>query len=106
MWRKYFKLIKIVPGVVITRLFGRIDFRNDNLKISDLLQLYENDFPYLELTDEGRRFFYGIEPEIKLSTPNPEMPPMMPDVSGLSSAYDSFEFPVVRKNKKRNSRPA
>jgi hypothetical protein len=106
MWRKYFKLIKLVPGVVVTRQLGKIDFRSDNLKVSDLQRLYEDDFPYLELTSEGRRVLYGIEPSVKLSTPKPEMPPMMPDVSGLSSVDYSDEPTVAKKSKKKNSRPS
>ena len=71
MWRKYFKF-KLVPGIVITRQFGRMDFRNDNLKVADLQQLYEEDFPYLELTDEGKRELYGVgEPVVDYP---PEIP--------------------------------
>ncbi len=59
MWRKYFKL-KLVPGVVITQKFGKIDFRNDNISVDMLKELYESDFPYLDLTDQGRALFYGL----------------------------------------------
>ena len=66
MWRRYFKL-KLVPGVVITQKFGRIDFRMDNLPVDMLKELYEDDFPYLDLTEYGRHMFYGVglpkEPE-------------------------------------------
>jgi hypothetical protein len=71
MWRRYFKF-KLVPGIVITRQFGRMDFRNENLKISDLQRLYEEDFPYLELTPEGKRELYGI------GEPVPEYLPELP----------------------------
>ncbi len=61
MWRKYFKF-KAVPGVIITQTYGRIDFRSENLSVPMLMDLWENDFPYLEITEEGRNYFYGVEP--------------------------------------------
>ncbi len=61
MWRRYFKL-KLVPGVVITQKFGRIDFKNEKIDIEILRELYEDDFPYLELTEYGKHRLYGIEP--------------------------------------------
>lgn len=70
MWRRFFKL-KLVPGVVIHQKFGRIDFRKENLPVDMLLQLYESDFPYLELTDLGRSRFYGVETPVE---PMPEIP--------------------------------
>lgn len=70
MWRRLFKF-KLVPGIVITQQFGRMDFRKDNLKVEDLQRLYEEDFPYLELTNEGKRELYGIGVE---PIPEPELP--------------------------------
>jgi hypothetical protein len=70
MWRRFFKL-KLVPGVVIHQKFGRIDFRNENIPVDMLLQLYESDFPYLELTDLGRSRFYGVETPAEPSTSVP-----------------------------------
>ena len=60
MWREYFKLIRLKPGRVITHLCGEIDFRKDNLPLDVLKKLYENDFPYLEITEKGRKELYGI----------------------------------------------
>lgn len=63
MWRRYFRF-KLVPGIVITQRFGRLDFRQDDLSVHMLQQLYEDDFPYLELTKEGKRVLYGVEYEV------------------------------------------
>lgn len=62
MWQKYFKLKKIVPGRVVTR-HGTIDFSKNNLSLELLKTLYESDFPYLEITDEGMKTLYGIKPK-------------------------------------------
>ena len=59
MWQKYFRF-KLIPGVIITRQFGRVDFRDPNIPVEHIQRLYEDDFPYIDLTDEGRRDLYGI----------------------------------------------
>lgn len=66
MWKKYFKIKGIKPGVIIyPRPFGRIDFRSDNLDINLLKNLVEDDrnLPYLEITKEGIDYFYDDEPD-------------------------------------------
>lgn len=74
MWRRYFKL-KLVPGVVITQRYGRLDFRQDDLSVHMLQQLYEEDFPYLELTTEGKRVLYGVQTELaaEAHVPSPDI---------------------------------
>lgn len=74
MWRRYFRF-KLVPGVVITQRFGRLDFRHDDLSVHMLQQLYEEDFPYLELTTEGKRVLYGVETELAAAAhvPSPDI---------------------------------
>ena len=59
MWKKYFRF-KLKPGIVITRQFGRIDFRRDDIPVQHLQRLYEEDFPYLDITDEGMKELYGV----------------------------------------------
>ncbi len=44
MWRKYFKLVKLVPGKVVVPKFGVVDFRRDNLSVDLCKTLFENDF--------------------------------------------------------------
>jgi len=60
MWRDYFKLIRIKPGRVITFLCGEVDFRKDNLSLEVLKKLWESDFPYLQITEFGKKELYGI----------------------------------------------
>ncbi len=60
MWKRYFKFVKLKPGKVVTAQFGEIDFSADNLGIEILKSLYENDFPYLEITQAGKAELYGI----------------------------------------------
>ena len=59
MWKRYFKFIKLKPGRVVTAQFGEIDFSADNIGIEIIQALYENDFPYLEITEEGKTELYG-----------------------------------------------
>ena len=66
MWKKYFKIKGIKPGVIIyPRPFGRIDFRSNNLDINLLRDLVEDDrnLPYLELTEAGVDYFYDDTPD-------------------------------------------
>ncbi len=64
MWKKYFKLIGTGPREIINPRFGSIDFRRNDLDPDFLRRLYEEeDFPYLELTREGEKHFYGLHQE-------------------------------------------
>lgn len=47
---------------MITSLFGDIDFSSDNINIEIIKKLYESDFPYLEITESGKKELYGIDP--------------------------------------------
>ena len=67
MWKCYFKFVKLKPGRVITTLFGEIDFSADNIGIEIIKALYENGFPYLEITEEGQAELYGVKSEMKNS---------------------------------------
>lgn len=70
MWQRYFKFIKLVPGRVDTALLGMIDFSNPNIPVEKIQKLYESDFPYLELTPEGKKYLYGQDDEKLLSNPD------------------------------------
>lgn len=61
MWKEYFTFIKLKPGRVVTTLFGEIDFSRDNIPLEKIVQLYENDFPYLQITEKGKQLIYGLE---------------------------------------------
>jgi hypothetical protein len=98
MWRKYFKVIHIVPGRVVVPGRGTIDFSRDDLSIDLLKDLWEKDFPYIELTDEGRDMIYDIpskKEELILAKDLPEY--VTPDI-GLPTA------PVKKKSKRNKSK--
>ena len=61
MWKRYFKFIKLKPGKVVTAQFGEIDFSADTIGIEIIQALYENGFPYLEITEQGKAELYGAE---------------------------------------------
>ena len=65
MWKRYFKFIKLKPGKVVTAQFGEIDFSADNIGIEIIQALYENGFPYLEITAEGRTALYPVISEME-----------------------------------------
>ena len=58
-WTNYFKLIKLVPGIVVVPGHGKIDFRSENLSVELCKKLYNSGFAYLELTAEGKEKLYG-----------------------------------------------
>jgi hypothetical protein len=72
MWQKYFKFIKLVPGKVVVPGHGTIDFSKDNLPLDLLKTLHENKFPYLEITDEGKKELYGMSIEATEDAPTPK----------------------------------
>ena len=47
---------------MITSQCGDIDFRSDNISIETIKKLYESDFPYVEITELGKKELYGIDP--------------------------------------------
>ena len=75
MWQRYFKFIKLVPGRVDTALLGIIDFSNPNIPVEKIQKLYESDFPYLELTPEGKKYLYGQDDQPQHPPPEPEQVP-------------------------------
>jgi hypothetical protein len=66
MWRKYFRLVRLVPGKVVVPKFGIIDFRHDDLSVDLCKTLFEKDFEYLDITPLGEAEFYGIIPQSTL----------------------------------------
>ena len=59
-FEKYFRVIKIVPTIVHNPKFGQIDLRD--LSVEQAKELYEDDFPYLELTEEGKKNLFPPPP--------------------------------------------
>jgi len=62
MWTDYFNFIKLRRGRVITPTHGEIDFSRDDIPVQTCKELYEKGFPYLELTEMGKKELYGLEP--------------------------------------------
>lgn len=67
MWTQYFNFIKLRPGRVIVPFHGEIDFSRDDIPLEICKELYEKGFPYLELTELGKKELYWIKE--KLSSP-------------------------------------
>ena len=65
MWQEYFRLVKLKPGKVVTALLGEIDFSSDSIPLEKIKQLYESNFPYLEITEQGKSELYGSKPVIE-----------------------------------------
>lgn len=94
MWKEYFKIIKLKPGRVVTALFGELDFSRDDLPLQKVKALYENDFPYLEITELGKQELYGIEPEKIEQEPIIEIPETI-------AVNQIIEAPKLIKSKKK-----
>lgn len=70
MWTNYFNFIKLRRGRVITTSHGEIDFSRDDIPVEICKELFEKGFPYLELTDKGKRELFGID---EMTQPNMEL---------------------------------
>lgn len=49
-----------MPGKVIVQGHGTIDFSGD-VPVELCQQLWENDFEFLQITEEGKRALYGVK---------------------------------------------
>ena len=72
MWTEYFKMVKVHRGRIITQSHGEIDFSRDDIPVETCKELYDEGFPYLELTDLGEKELYGIEEKPIGSIAEPE----------------------------------
>lgn len=64
MWTVYFRFIKLRRGKVITHSHGEIDFSRDDIPVEICKELFDNGFPYLELTESGIQKYFPVVPEI------------------------------------------
>ena len=55
MWTDYFRFIKFRRGRVITPSHGDIDFSRDDISVEICKELFDKGFPYLELTEFGKK---------------------------------------------------
>ena len=61
MWTQYFNFIKLRRGRVIVPFHGEIDFSRDDIPLEICKELFDKGFPYLELTELGKKELYRIE---------------------------------------------
>lgn len=99
MWHNYFKFIRLVPGRVITARFGELDFSGD-VPIEICKALYEDDFPYLEITEEGKNKLYGDE--IKGS--DPVFEPLPDTHNETEKEKTSIPISKTKVTRKQNTR--
>jgi hypothetical protein len=59
MWTEYFKMVKVHRGRIVTQSHGELDFSRDNIPVETCKELYDQGFPYLELTELGKKKLYG-----------------------------------------------
>ena len=59
MWTQYFNFIKLRRGRVIVPIHGEIDFSRDDIPLETCKELFESGFPYLELTELGKKKLHG-----------------------------------------------
>lgn len=78
MWQKYFNVIKITPGRIVSPRFGTIDLANPNIKLEIITQLYEDNCPYLQITPLGLQEIYDITPVQTQNLASPPPPPPQP----------------------------
>jgi len=56
-----------VPGEVVIPGYGKLDFSKDNISVEVCRELFESDFPYLTITEEGKDFLYGTPVNIAIT---------------------------------------
>lgn len=99
MWTKYFKIIKVRRGRVITPSHGEIDFSRDDIPVETCRELYEADFPYIEITDQGKKELYGIEPEAPESTTSDSEPDQESEKMAITLETVGTEVPPPNRKK-------
>lgn len=72
IWTDYFTLKKVLPGRIVTPRFGTLDFSDPGLSVEKLQALFEDDFPYLQITPLGLETLYPVPPLAKLPSRNVE----------------------------------
>ncbi|MEI7424184.1 MAG: hypothetical protein WCK18_18925 [Prolixibacteraceae bacterium] len=98
MWKRYFKFIKLRPGRVVTQQFGELDFSSDKIPLETIKALYENDFPYLEITPEGKEL-YGVSTELFIEAEEAE------EQTEETIAEEIPESEVVENSEEKPKRP-
>jgi hypothetical protein len=65
-------MIKLRRGRVITPSHGEIDFNRDDISVETCKDLFDRGFPYLELTELGKKELYGIKPLVEPDEAKPK----------------------------------
>lgn len=99
MWRRYFKLVKLAPGRVIVPGYGTLDFAGD-VPVETCKALYEADFEFLEITEEGKRALYGIGVE-QLEIKNSKLEIEEPATSNSEPETLNTELKVRHTSKRK-----
>ena len=97
MWKRYFKLVKILPGRILNHRHGELDFSRDDISVETCKELYEANFPYLEITAEGEKELYGIAPVAEPEEPAPTY------IDLQETVETEVSLPNRKKNAKRKS---
>jgi len=74
IWTDCFKLIKVLPGRIVTPRYGTLDFSDTSLPLEKMQALFEDDFPYLQITPLGMDTLYPVPRLAKLQS-NESVPP-------------------------------
>jgi hypothetical protein len=101
MWKKYFKVIKVRPGRIVTFSHGELDFNRDDIPVEICKELFEEDFPYLEITEEGKKELYGIEQVAELVEAKPIFEPLPAAEENPDELKTSI--PIRKKYNKKSS---
>ena len=56
--------------MVVTDEFGKIDFSADTIGIEIIKSLYENGFPYLDISEQGKAVLYEVDNDIEKDLTN------------------------------------
>lgn len=104
-WQEYFKVSGIVPGEVVIPGHGIVDFRDKELPMAFIINLYENDFPYLQITEKGRKSLYGLPDEPAIyEVPETPLPEYVTSEQKIPVAKTSSVKPRSQKPKKRSTK--
>ena len=74
IWTDCFKLIKVLPGRIVTPRYGTLDFSDPGRPVEKLQALFEDDFPYLQITPLEMDTLYPVQPLAKLQPKDLEPP--------------------------------
>jgi hypothetical protein len=66
IWTDFVNLIKALSGRIVTPRFGTLDFSDSGLAVEKLQALFDDDFPYLQITPLRMEVICPVPPLAKL----------------------------------------